>query len=94
MDSKQQKLISDMKKWPKGLQQVMVTADKCVKHLVSKGQPHDKAESTVLEIIKESASDIQAQRYNTVITLLEITFLNKDVSEINIGKILKDYSHE
>ena len=93
-NNKRKQLIEDYKKWPKGLKDVMATSDKCVAHLMRKSHSNDEAQKIVIEILKELQTDIMAKRYNTAIAHLEMILLDKDVTEINIGKILKDYSHE
>jgi hypothetical protein len=74
-----------------GLKDVYFTSDKCVKHLISKGQTPQAAQGAVMEILKECERDITNKRYSLVCELLEMTFLDKNVKDININKILGDF---
>jgi hypothetical protein len=90
-EAQKKALIKDMQQWPKGLMDVNRLAQKAVVDLRAKGKSDDVANDMVMEILKECASDIQKGHYGLVCEILEMTFFNKDVTKINVNKILNDF---
>ena len=60
---------------PKGLKDVYLTANFCVIHLIKEGENPVEAEDMVLEILKESESDLLERNYKLVQLTLQTIFL-------------------
>ena len=90
-EAQKKSLLKDMKKWPNGLKDINNLSQKAVLHLKSKGKTTEEATDAVMEILKECERDIINKRYSLVCELLEMTFLDKNVKDININKILGDF---
>lgn len=84
----QKQLKKEMSKWSNGMKDVYAVSDKCVKKLISNGKTPADAQAAVLEILKESEQSLRNKDYGFVAELLEMTFLNKDLKDININKVL------
>ena len=68
--------VSDLKKLPKGLQEVYVVCDRCIHHLIKNGVNPVEAEGSVLEILKENVDLLEKGRYVSVKNNLINIFLN------------------
>lgn len=79
---------SKSQKYPKGLIEVNNVSGKCLKHLMSKGKTLTEAEDMILEVLKECKGQLQARQFGFVCELLEMTFMDKELKDININKVL------
>ena len=71
-----------MNKWPKGLQEVYVVCDQCVKHLINHGVNPSEAEDSVLEVLKEYDSELTSGKYSVIKDNLRYVFLNENLTII------------
>lgn len=74
MTREQKKAIQTIKTFPKGLQMVYVTSDKCIKKLISDGHTASEAEGCVLEVLKECETDLKHSNYSEVVLVLKTIF--------------------
>jgi hypothetical protein len=65
-----------MKTIPVKLIPVYNCCDKCILSLIQKGYSKEKAESAVLEILKESANDLKSGNIQLVVSSLKMIFLD------------------
>jgi hypothetical protein len=72
----------------KGFLQINSTSEKCLAHLMSKGKTKTQAEDMILEILKECQDSIKTKQFGMVCELLEMTFMDKPLKDININKVL------
>ena len=68
--------VSELKKLPKGYQEVYRVCDRCIHHLISKGVNPIEAENSVVEILKEQEELLINGRYISVKNNLINIFLN------------------
>lgn len=76
----------------KGFLQINSTSEKCLAHLIAKGKTKTQAEDMILEILAECKDSIQSRQFGLVCELLEMTFLDKDVRDVDINKVLNDFN--
>ena len=69
-------------KWPKGLQEVYVVCDQCVKHLINIGVNPSEAEASVLEVLQEYDSELARGEYSVIKDNLRYVFLNENLTII------------
>lgn len=69
-------------KWPKGLQEVYVVCDQCIKHLINNGVNPSDAEGSVLEVLKEYDDELARGKYSVVTDNLRYVFLNENLTII------------
>ena len=84
----QKEAIKAIKALPLGLRKVYRAADKCVKHLIVKGQTPKEAEGAVEEILKEHTDYLQKGMYSQCIASLEMIFLDKKVEEFELKDLI------
>ena len=90
-EAQKKSLINDMKKWPNGLKDINNISQKAVLHLKSKGKTNEEATDAVMEILKECTFEIRNKQYGLACELLEMTFFDKDLDDIDVDKILNDF---